>query len=57
MRILRPFFQMVLNLMGGASSTQTNHNPTVLSGGVTKDEEEELNYAQPTCNVKVEYCL
>jgi hypothetical protein len=57
MRILRPFFQMELNLMGGASSTQTYRNPTVLSSSVMKDEEEELNYTQQTCNVKVEYCI
>jgi tetratricopeptide (TPR) repeat protein len=52
LRMIRPFFQMVLNLMGASSDT----DPIILSGSIM-DEEEELRYAQQTCNVKVEYCI
>jgi tetratricopeptide (TPR) repeat protein len=52
LRIIRPFFQMVLNLMGASTET----DPIILSGAVMM-EDEELKHAKETKNTKVEYCI
>eukprot|EP00538_Stauroneis_constricta_P012549 CAMPEP_0119555400 /NCGR_PEP_ID=MMETSP1352-20130426/7630_1 /TAXON_ID=265584 /ORGANISM="Stauroneis constricta, Strain CCMP1120" /LENGTH=1324 /DNA_ID=CAMNT_0007602155 /DNA_START=53 /DNA_END=4024 /DNA_ORIENTATION=+ len=52
MRILRPFFQTVLNLMGATTET----NPLVLSGSIM-NEEEEFKYAKSHSSKKVLFSL
>mmetsp|Transcript_11078 Transcript_11078/g.30599 ORF Transcript_11078/g.30599 Transcript_11078/m.30599 type:complete len:278 (-) Transcript_11078:569-1402(-) len=52
MRILRPFFQTVLNLIGATTET----NPLVLSGSIM-NEEEEFKYAKLHSNRKILFSL
>jgi hypothetical protein len=52
MRIIRPFYQQVLNLMGATMET----NPLVLTGNIM-NEDEELQHATETFNIKVVFCI
>jgi hypothetical protein len=52
MRMIRPFFQEVLNLMGATLET----DPVVLSGSIM-NEEEDLRYANDNLHIKVVFCI
>ena len=52
LRMIRPFFQEVLNLMGATAET----DPIILSGSIM-NEEEELRYANEHHFAKVKYCI
>ena len=52
MRIIRPFFQEILNLMGATTET----NPEVLSGNIM-NEEDDMRYAQENFDIKIVFCI
>jgi tetratricopeptide (TPR) repeat protein len=52
LRIVRPFFQMSLNLLG----VSTESDPTILTGSIMV-EQDDYAYATKMRNVKIEYCI
>lgn len=59
--VVRPLFQMTLNLLGVEVSKNPHddpddhHQPYVLQGSIIADEQHELKYAKETHNVKAEF--
>ncbi|KAG7338824.1 AAA ATPase domain containing protein [Nitzschia inconspicua] len=61
--VVRPLFQMALNLMGVEATTNAqgdpdeHYHPYVLEGTIIKDVKHEIQYAKETHNVKAEFAI
>lgn len=57
LRVIRPFFQMTLNLLGVSQAANHRHLPHALVGNVVTDVEEELEYAKISKNAMAEFSI
>jgi tetratricopeptide (TPR) repeat protein len=59
--VLRPLFQMALNLLGvestRAAQEKNHHDPHILQGNIIASEDQEIEYAKETRNIKAEFAI